>query len=87
MPLNVQRIHELGDQIENVDTGMAFEHGHRNKVQVDQLATIADTYAQVENDWPRCALLSPASNMAQTDSSLRMSMFCCNATTTKTCVY
>ncbi|CAK9277280.1 unnamed protein product [Sphagnum jensenii] len=27
---------------------MAFEHGHHNEVQVDQLATIADTYAQVE---------------------------------------
>jgi len=34
MPLDVQRVHELGDQIENVDNGMVFEHGHRDKVQV-----------------------------------------------------
>jgi hypothetical protein len=27
---------------------MAFEHGHCDKVQVDQLAAIADTYVQVE---------------------------------------
>ncbi len=27
---------------------MAFEHGHRDEVQVDELATIADTYVQVE---------------------------------------
>jgi hypothetical protein len=27
---------------------MAFEHGHCDEVQVDELATIADTYVQVE---------------------------------------
>jgi hypothetical protein len=27
---------------------MVFEHGHHNKVQVDQLVAIADMYAQVE---------------------------------------
>jgi len=27
---------------------MAFEHGHRDEVQVDELATTADTYVQVE---------------------------------------
>jgi hypothetical protein len=31
----------------NVDSGMAFEHGHCDEVQVDQLTAIADTYAQV----------------------------------------
>jgi hypothetical protein len=34
-PFNVQRIHELGDHIENVDNGMVFEHGHCNELQVD----------------------------------------------------
>jgi len=47
-PLDVQHVHELGDQIENVDSGMAFEHGHRDEVQVDQFAAIADTYTHVE---------------------------------------
>jgi len=47
-PLDVQHVHELGDHIENVDNGMAFEHGHCDEVQVDQLAAIADTYAHVE---------------------------------------
>jgi hypothetical protein len=27
---------------------MAFEHGHRDEVQVDQLVAIADSYAQVK---------------------------------------
>jgi hypothetical protein len=48
MPLDVHRIHELGDQIENVDSGMVFEHGHHDEVQVDQLAAIIDMYMQVE---------------------------------------
>jgi len=47
-PFHVQHVHELGNQIENVDSGMAFEHGHRDEVQVDQLAMIADMYVQVE---------------------------------------
>jgi hypothetical protein len=47
-PLDVQHVHELGDQIENVDSGMVFEHGHCDEVQVDQVATIVDTYAQVK---------------------------------------
>ncbi len=34
-PLDVQRVHELGDHIENVNSRMAFEHGHRDEVQVD----------------------------------------------------
>jgi len=29
---------------------MVFEHGHRDKVQVNQLATIAKTYVQVK-EW------------------------------------
>ncbi len=47
-PLDVQHVHELGDQIENVDSEMAFEHGHHEEVQVDQLAAIVNMYVQVE---------------------------------------
>ncbi len=40
----VQSVHEFGDQVENVFSQMAFEHRHRDEVQVDQLAAIADAY-------------------------------------------
>jgi hypothetical protein len=43
-PLDLQRVHELGDPIENVNSEMMFKHGHHDEVQVDQLAAIADTY-------------------------------------------
>jgi len=41
-PLVVQRVHELGDQIENVHNQMPFEHRQRDKMQVNQVVAIID---------------------------------------------
>jgi hypothetical protein len=42
MPLAIQRVHELGDQIENVHSRMSFEHRQRDEMQVNQVAAITD---------------------------------------------
>jgi hypothetical protein len=42
MPLAVQRVHELGDQIENVHSQMPFEHRQCNEMQVNQVVAITD---------------------------------------------
>ncbi len=39
-PLAVQRVHELGNQIENVHNRMSFEHRQRDEMQVNQVAVI-----------------------------------------------
>jgi len=41
-PLAIERVHELGDQIENVHSRMPFEHRQCDEMQVNQVTAIID---------------------------------------------